>query len=449
MSPEHTYDYDVIIVGGRPGGASLAARLGEAGLKTLIVERNRFPSVPAVSTPFILPHTLALLDEIGAQESEYAANTPRMNRFVLEFKDYFRVPFYMQAKGGRDYMYTAERARFDTALWRNLGRFPSVTALENFAVHDLVRDETGRVIGVEGRHPQETAQRFTAALVVGADGRYSTVASKVDAPTIHQRTDVDTTLYYAFWENVAPYDQTGEPLAHIHTSVDGFSYVFMPTADGQTAVIAQGQANLYDPPAGQTEETYRQLLHKQPHVWRRLAKATQVSKLSGMKRIGNLFRQPVGNGWALVGDAYHQKDSLDAQGIYDTMLSSKFLAEELVAWRTGKKSQTAALESYGERIYAALRPMFDSTMGRVKREIYDIPPTFIAKTVLRWVLTSPIYQQKFGANVIRNLEDPVGWTAPPQMIKMMGSGMGQAFGRALRRQPDPFYLPPASALPSG
>ena len=109
-------DYDVIIVGGRPGGASLAARLGQSGLKTLIVERSEFPSVPAVSTPFILPHTLGLLDEIGAQESEYARNTPRMNRFVLEFKNYFRVPFYMQTSAGRDYMYTAERGRFDTAL---------------------------------------------------------------------------------------------------------------------------------------------------------------------------------------------------------------------------------------------------------------------------------------------------------------------------------------------
>ena len=440
-------DYDVIIVGGRPGGASLAARLGQSGLKTLIVERSEFPSVPAVSTPFILPHTLGLLDEIGAQESEYARNTPRMNRFVLEFKNYFRVPFYMQTSAGRDYMYTAERGRFDTALWRNLGRFPTVTALENFAVTDLVRDETGRVVGIEGRHPQQAAQTFTAALVVGADGRYSTVASKVEAAVIHQRTDVDTTLYYAFWENVAPYDATGEPLAHIHTSVDGFSYVFMPTADGQTAVIAQGQAGLYDPAAGEVQSMYLQLLQRHPHVWRRLSKAAQVSKLSGMKRIGNLFRQPTGPGWALVGDAYHQKDSLDAQGIYDTLLSSKFLAEEVAAWKAGQKTLEEAQEEYGRRIYTALRPMFDATMGRVKREIYDIPPTFIAKTVLRWVLTSPIYQHNFAANVIRQMPDPVGWTAPPQMIKMLGSGLGQSLGRALRRTPDPYHLPPASALP--
>lgn len=442
MSSDLPTDYDVIIVGGRPAGASLAARLGAHNIKTLIVERNTFPSAPAVSTPFILPHTLALLDELGVSESEYAHNTPRMKRFVLEFKDYFRVPFEMQAHGGRDYMYTVERGRFDTALWRNLGRFPTVTALENFSVTDLVWDEAGHVVGIEGRHPQQAGQRLTAALVVGADGRFSTVASKANAAVTEQRTDVDTTLYYAFWENVAPYDETAEPVAHIHTSVDGFSYVFMPTADGQVAVIAQGQAALYDPEPGKVEEMYLSLLRKNPYVWRRLAHATQVSKLSGMKRIGNLFRQPTGPGWALVGDAYHQKDSLDAQGIYDTLLSSKFLAEELVAWHTGQQSLAEAQDQYGRRIYPALKPMFDSTMGRVKREIYDIPPTFVAKTVLRWVLTSPTYRHKFGASLIRALPDPVGWTAPPQMVKMMLSGLGQGIGRGLRRAPDPFAMPP-------
>ena len=58
--------YDVIIIGGRPAGASLAVRLAKGGLKTLVLDRATFPSKPAVpSMPLILPHTLQLLDEIG------------------------------------------------------------------------------------------------------------------------------------------------------------------------------------------------------------------------------------------------------------------------------------------------------------------------------------------------------------------------------------------------
>ena len=36
-------DYDVIIVGGRPAGASLAIRLARQQLKVLVVDRATFP----------------------------------------------------------------------------------------------------------------------------------------------------------------------------------------------------------------------------------------------------------------------------------------------------------------------------------------------------------------------------------------------------------------------
>ena len=65
-------NYDVIIVGGRPAGATLAARLGRQGLRVLLLERATFPSAPAASCPVIYPATMRLLDEIGADEREYA-----------------------------------------------------------------------------------------------------------------------------------------------------------------------------------------------------------------------------------------------------------------------------------------------------------------------------------------------------------------------------------------
>ena len=437
MSPSH---YDVIIVGGRPAGASLAARLGQQNIKTLIVDRATFPSRPAVSSPFILAHTMHLLDEIGADEAAYAHNTPQMKRVVLEFKDYFRVFFPMAEKYGRNYLYTVERGRFDHTLWRNAAKFESVTAVENFAVTDVIRDENGRISGITGRHPQAEQQTFTADCVVGSDGRFSTIAQKVNAPVTEQRTDVDTTIYYAFWENVAAYDETGAAMPHIHTSLDGLSYVFMPTADGLVSVIAQGQSDLYDPQPGQVDKEYLRLLQAQPYVWRRLTKAQQVSKLSGMKRMGNLFRQATGDGWALVGDAYHQKDSLDAQGIYDALAGAKILAEELTAWKHNGKAWDSAMQAYSERTYAHLKPMFDSTMDRVKREIYDIPPPFVAKSILKWVLTSDEYKHRFKHLLIRDF-NPEGAMAPPAMIKMLFSGLGSDLKRTLQRAPNPSFMP--------
>ena len=440
-------DFDVIIVGGRPAGSSLATHLGRANMRVLIVDRITFPEDHPVSTAFILPHTMALLDELDAEEAKYARSTPKAERIVLEFKDYFRSFFTHQTINGRNYMYTVDRGRFDETLWRNLEHYPSVTRKENFSVTDLLTDSSGKVSGIKGRHPKEAEESFTAKLVVGADGRFSTVAQKVDAPVIHQRTDCDTTLYFAAWENVAPYDAQGGTVAQIHTSGDGFSYVFMPTADGLINVIAQGQSDLYDPPTGEVQEDYLRKLQAQPYVWRRLKNAKQAGKLKGMKRINNLFRQAGGDGWVLVGDAYHQKDSLDAQGIYDALLGSKFLGQELVAWHEGKQGLETAVANYSTRIWDDVKPMFDATMERVQREIYDIAPPAVAKTVLRWVLGSEAYQQRFSSLLVRQW-DPTNYLTPPFMLQCIAKGIGGDIKRLLTRQPNPTAMPALDSLPS-
>ena len=106
--------FDVIIVGGRPAGSALATRLGLAGLRVLILDRAHFPSRPPVSAPFVLPHTLAELDEIGADEACYAADTPQLRRFVLEFAGYFRACFrFYEPIAGRTHFYAVDRARLD------------------------------------------------------------------------------------------------------------------------------------------------------------------------------------------------------------------------------------------------------------------------------------------------------------------------------------------------
>lgn len=414
--------YDVIVVGGRPAGASLAARLGAAGLDVLVLERARFPSAPAVSAPFLFPHGMALLDEIGADEAQYAAETPRIRRFVLELADYFRaaIPFDA-AVAGRDYFYTIDRRRLDACLWRGLSAWPSVQAREDVKVVDLLRDAEGRVAGVVAEDGSGARTELRGRAVVGADGRHSLVARKVEAKTTEAREDTVTTVYYDAWTEVAPYDADPSPLAHIHGSCDGFSFVFMPTSEGRTYVLAQGRPDAYAAQAGTPDEVYEGLLRARPRLWRRLAGARRAGELAGMKRVENNFRTPGGPGWALVGDAYHQKDSIDAQGIYDALLGAKLLAEQVIAWSKGHVTWEAAVGRYGAATYAACKPMFDATMSRVRREIYTAPPPAAARTVMRWAITHPDYGRRLARMVTRQL-DPATFFTPAMLLSLASRG---------------------------
>lgn len=427
---EGTKPYDVIIVGGRPAGSSLAIRLGRAGLRVLIVDQARFPSPHPVSASFLLPHALAILDELGLEESVYAESTPRITSFVFEMGDYFRsiVPFKSDL-AGRDYFYTIDRSRLDGALWKQLENLPTVRALEGTKVVELLKNGQGGVLGVVLEHSDGIREEHRAGAVIGADGRFSTVARAVGAVTTEARDDVQTTAYYDYWESIEDYGNSGEVLAQIYSSCDGFAVLGMPTVDDQTIVLVQGRADRFAALEGDPETKYISLLRARPRIWRRLKGGIRVGKLAGMKRINNLFREPGGPGWALCGDAYHQKDSIDAQGIYDALVGAKILAQELERWHCGDVSFNTAVANYGNRIYAACKPMFDSSMGRLERELYSDLPPMVAKTMMRWMMSDPEYGRRFAYLLTRQIE-PASFMPPSKVLKFAVKG---AFRRARRR----------------
>ncbi|ATB40425.1 hypothetical protein CYFUS_005874 [Cystobacter fuscus] len=412
--------YDAIIVGGRPAGASLAMRLGRQGMRVLIIDRANFPSAPPVSVPFLMNSSMSLLDELAVPESEYAHDAPRLRHFFVEYKDYFRAHYTVSEVGGRDYIYTVDRERLDGCLWNHLSRFDSVTRLEGAHVLALERDTSGRVSGVNLRLEDGGEQVVEGRCVIGADGRYSLVARQAGARVTEQRTDVDTSALYAYWSGFAPYD--AEPTGiQIHTAGDGFCMIVMPTTQGRAGVVFQGRSDRFKV-SGDAQAYYLEGLRRYPAIWRRLAHATQVSSIRGIKRMGNLYRQAGGPGWALVGDAFHQKDSIDAQGIYDALLESKLLAAALVDWKQGALSWERAIERYEQEALSATRAMFHATLDRVKREIYTELPPWAARSVLRWTMTDSEYMRRFSLLLARRI-NPEGWAPPGVLLGALARGL--------------------------
>src|SRR5512140_742283 len=111
-----TAEYDVVVVGGRPAGSTLAARLGARGLKVLVVDRAKLPSLPAVpSSPTLHPGAMRLLDELGLEEASYADPSARIDALAMQFHTYFGVVFRVPRMFGRAYFYGIDRRQFDHA----------------------------------------------------------------------------------------------------------------------------------------------------------------------------------------------------------------------------------------------------------------------------------------------------------------------------------------------
>ena len=415
--------FDVIVVGGRVAGATLAARLGARGIHVLVVDRAELPSLPQVpSSPTVHPGAMRILDELGIDESGYADEHARMPWFAFELGDHVSTEMKIPSMFGRDYFYGVDRRRFDGLLWDRLDRFPTVERRQGDNVTSLLRAEDGRVEGVVIRRHGEAEEQVRARCVVGADGRFSAVARFVEAPIVEEDAEHVSTVYYADWEAVAPFRE-GLHGGHIHSTGKGLDVLLFAMPDGRFSINTHERADrvhVDGDPVGYYEGTLRRI----PRVWRRLQGARRVSDVIGIKRIGNAYRQASGDGWVLVGDALHSKDPVDGQGIYDALVAARALDTALAAWLAGAATWTDAMRAYEAEVRAETHAMFRATCDRLRRELYQEPPALIAKTVIRWSMTDPAYQREFFRLLGRDMraED---W--PPKGL------VGGAIRRGLRR----------------
>jgi flavin-dependent dehydrogenase len=423
-------DFQVIIIGGRPAGASLAIRLGKRNIKTLLLDKMTFPSLPGVpSSPIMYSQHIAMLEELGFSEHEVFHPDGRIDTFAVSFVGHFNAAIPMSIAGVKHpYAYGADRNKFDMALWDRANTYESVTARSGFAVTGVLK-ENGKVIGIKGQTERGKEETITADLVVGADGRFSFAAQQFEAPTIEEHNENITSSYHAEWENVA--DGIAPHAGMMYNTAKGLAVLAIPI-DTRKYIIGTYLRPSNQKSDKRIEDSYLDALQGIPDVSARLKDAKRVTPVVGVKGIRNGIRQPAGNGWALVGDAFHYKDPLDGQGIYDALLEAKYLDEAIHQWQSGDQSWDQVGQAYAQQVIAATRPMMLQTVSRVKKEMFSDPPPFIIKTMIRWMLTNPEYQRDF-LRLLTRASDPAKWETPGVAMRAIKSGiMNDLFGRTRR-----------------
>ncbi len=430
MKPTHNH-YDVIIVGGRVAGSTLAARLAQAGRAVLLLERQSLPSPHPASSPVINAAAMHYLDEIGADEAQYARGVPPSRRFVYEIRQSFRVFNPTATAFGRDYSYAVDRAQFDYVLWE-LALASGATGRMNTAVQKLLQDEHGRVYGVEVSH-QRQRETYTADLVVGADGRFSTVARQVNAREHHAFTYLPTSAIYAYWDGVAPYDQSGIATMHFISPQQGVGILILESADGRTAVIVEGQSKKLKTGGGQMDSLYHEILRNSPAAWRRVKHGRVATPLRGMRDIGNLYRESGGPGWALTGDALHQKDPVDGQGVHDAVFTSRALAHAILRWQNGQQSWNAARAQFDQEVWAEMHPMYVATVLTVLEDFYIPLDNPLTITVARWLFEDEDYRRRLALLLARQHKNAARWRPLPVILRAAARGLGRDVARLWQR----------------
>jgi flavin-dependent dehydrogenase len=342
--------HDVIIIGGRCAGASLALLLARAGLRPLVLERAVFPS-DTMSGHYIHPAGVACLRRWGLGDLLAAAGAPAQRRITVDFGPVALSGTPAPATDGTTEAFAPRRHAFDTLLAEAASASGAAFRDGTSFLEPLVEDS--RVVGVRAVGPGGREETLRARLVIGADGKRSRLARAVGAARYNEHRATACT-YYIYWHGF----DADETRLFVR---DGRFAVVAPTNDGMTFIGIAWPADHFREVRADIRRAYRRAAVEIPWIANRLAAAEQAERFVGTGDLDGFFRQPHGPGWALVGDAGYHKDPITAQGMTDAFLHAEMLAEAVVDGLGGGAPLDAALSEYGRRRDAIAAPMYALT----------------------------------------------------------------------------------------
>ena len=393
MAPE----YDVLVVGARVAGASLALLLGRQGRRVLLVDRDRFPS-DTLSTHFLGAPAVASLERLGVLADVEANGLRRLTRTrtyvgdcVLEGPAVPVVPGYALAP---------RRDRLDAILIRHATAHPSVEMRERTRAVELLREGT-RVVGAAVAGPDGQRAEIRARAVVGADGKSSDVARWVEA-SAYETVPALRPAYYGYFRGVEP---LGEPTLEIFFAGDHIGFVFPMEPDVDCLAVEMQPAD-FDVFRRDPQRCLEARLRALPGMARRMRGAVLEGPVKGTRGIENYFRVPYGPGWALTGDAGYCKDPSTGLGIGDAFTQAFLLAEAIHRGLDGDWDE--ALSAFHQRRDEAMMPLYRATLaytraGAVPEESLDL---------LRAVLSSPPFARMLATGFAATLAQAPGFPAP-------------------------------------
>ena len=307
------FDYDVIVVGAGPGGSTAARFCSKAGLKTLIIEKERLPRYKPCGGCLSIK-TAHLL---GFDLSPVIENTIYGAKFTYCSKD----PFFIEKKDPIAFL--VMRDRFDQLLINKaledgaeIREGEKVTRVEE--KDDGVEVEWGK------------GKRFHCRYLIGADGPESIVARSLPLPP--QRNDGNGIAI----ECEIPFDES------IHFPQNELQFVnldFGRVPNGYGWVFPKKEW-LSIGIGGMFRETKK--INPRQYFNDFVKGLDYIPKGKTGKVMGHLLpsfydeNQKVSQGrLLLVGDAAHLMDPLQGEGIYYAIRSGMLAAEAIAEWKKG------------------------------------------------------------------------------------------------------------------
>ena len=364
-----TAAYDVVVIGGGPGGSTAAAILAEGGRSVLVLEAAKFPrfAVGEIVAPtglWRVWHRLGITQETldSLFIRKWAGGWQAPDGTVFRFDQ----DVHPDDQRCRAFVYTFERAVYDDFLL-NHARSKGAEAREEAFVEEILQDDAGRVTGVRFRDASGVHD-VTSTVVIDASGRQNLLGRKLGIRM--DLVELKSFSVFAHYEGARRNEGQEEGDVRIVFGQDmWFWWAPLKAPKASVGIVSHREKFYAEYLELGPEAFYDKYLPTCPFIWDRVKDAKRIShfrpipKGTGQSSLIDyhyVCTKMHGDGWVLVGDAAGFVDPIFSAGMHVSQTSAMWLAEELLAsWEAGE--QQAAFARYKER--------YDSEIATVMRHI--------------------------------------------------------------------------------
>ncbi len=338
--------------------------MARAGLDVVILDRARFPRDKPCSE-YMSPQASRILEEMGALSAVESSGAAQLTGMRVHAPNGATIHGEFLAdhgyRGYRDRGLAVRRTVLDAILLER-AREAGARVIEGVRVTDVVRDSSGRVIGVKAncQNGLADANNLFADMIIGADGLRSVVGRRLGL--IRSGRWPRRIALVTHYRNVRGVHRFGE----MHVDRGGYLGI-ADVGNGLTNVAVVVPVSRAAEIAADRTEFFESWIAERPKIAELFTAAERVDPVRATGPFASAARRAWTPGAALVGDAADFFDPFTGEGIYTALRGGELLAGHVVQSMADRRNGGPSAGDAAIRAYDAARRAEFSGKWRVER----------------------------------------------------------------------------------
>ena len=350
--------YDVIVIGGGPGGSTVATLVAEKGYRVLLLERDKHPEFKIGES--LMPATYWTFKRLGVLEKLKASHFPE--KYSVQFyssSGKASAPFYFYRNDPHESSMTWQvlRSEFDQMLLEN-AQEKRAEVQRGVSVHEVLFDGE-RAVGVRAKLAGGRIEEFSAKVVVDSTGQSALISRKLKISTTEPQLK-KASIFTHFEGGIRDegIDEGATLILHTENKDSWFWYIPLPYDRVSVGVVGDLGYLLQDRRGSDGTLSHQAIfdeeLAKCPALQPRITGAEQLFPVKVTKDFSYRANRIAGDGWVLVGDAFGFLDPVYSSGLFLALKSGEMAADTINEALEKEDFSAAQLGRFGTGFVAGM-----------------------------------------------------------------------------------------------